>query len=125
MALIKSNEAKSPLSWSPDGRFSLYLSERGVANCDLWVILLEGHQDPVPFLRTEFDERDGRFSADGRCAAYKSNESNRYEVYVRPFSPGSPASAGGAKWLISSNGGGAEEMTMQGSIQTSDMYYYR
>jgi Tol biopolymer transport system component/tRNA A-37 threonylcarbamoyl transferase component Bud32 len=102
--MIKSNEAKFPLSWSPDGRFLLYESVGGQTNNDLWLLPLEGRQMPVPFLRTEFDERDGHFSPDGRWVAYASNESGRYEVYVRPFSSGVLISAG-AKWLISSNGG--------------------
>jgi eukaryotic-like serine/threonine-protein kinase len=97
----------TPLSWSPDGRFLLYASG-GNTNRDLWVLPLEGHQEPVPFLRTEFDEGDGRFSPDGRWVAYASNESGRYEVYVRPFSPdalGEGLSNAGGKWLISENGG--------------------
>jgi len=107
-ALIKSNEWKIPLSWSPDGRFLLYESFGGKTSGHLWVLPLEGHQKPVPFLRTEFDERDGRFSPDGRWVAYISNESGRYEVYVRPFSPdalGEGISHAGGKWLISENGG--------------------
>ena len=39
------------------------------------------------------------FSPDGRWLAYESNESGRYEVYVRPF-PGP-----GGKWQISTGGG--------------------
>jgi Tol biopolymer transport system component/tRNA A-37 threonylcarbamoyl transferase component Bud32 len=107
-ALIKSNDWKTPLSWSPDGRFLLYATMGGKTNGDLWVLPLEGRQKPVPFLRTEFDEGDGRFSPDGRWVAYVSNESGRYEVYVRPFSPdalGEGISNAGGKWLISENGG--------------------
>ena len=46
----------------------------------------------MPFLRTEFDEGQGYFSPDGRWVAYYSDESGRYEIYVRPFSAGSPGS---------------------------------
>jgi len=67
-ALVKSNEWKTPSSWSPDGRFLLYVSEGGQTNGDLWVLPLEGHQKPVPFLRTEF--RTGR-----RCTTSISIES--------------------------------------------------
>jgi hypothetical protein len=41
-------------------------------------------------------------SADGRWLAYTSNESGRREVYVTPFSPGSPPAR---KWQVSSDGG--------------------
>ena len=40
-----------------------------------------------------------RFSPDGRWIAYASNESGRYEIYVRPY-PGP-----GGKWQISADGG--------------------
>jgi Tol biopolymer transport system component len=52
-----------------------------------------------PFLQTAFDERMGQFSPDGRWVAYQSNESGRYEIYVRPF-PGP-----GGQWQVSTNGG--------------------
>jgi Tol biopolymer transport system component/predicted Ser/Thr protein kinase len=105
--LIRSNEMKYPLSWSPDGRFLLYVSIGGKRLTKLWVLPLQGDRKPVPFLRAEFAQREGRFSPDGRWVAYVSNESGRYEIYVRPFSPdllGGTSNAGG-KWLISENGG--------------------
>ena len=54
---------------------------------------------PVLFLRTDANELWGQFSPDGRWIAYQSNETGRYEIYVRPF----PA-RGGSR-LISSSGG--------------------
>jgi Tol biopolymer transport system component len=56
-----------------------------------------GHM--TPFLNSQFSETHPEFSPDGRWLAYRSNESNRNEVYVRPF-PGP-----GAKYPISSEGG--------------------
>jgi hypothetical protein len=53
---------------------------------------------PTVFLRTPHQERMPMFSRDGRWLAYLSNESGRYEVYVRPF-PNS-----GAKWQVSTGG---------------------
>ena len=55
--------------------------------------------EPIPFLRTPFNERRPAFSPDGRWITYNSNESGRFEVYVRPF-PGP-----GGKWQISTTGG--------------------
>jgi hypothetical protein len=40
---------------------------------------------PFIFLRTEANELWGQFSPDGRWMAYQSNETGRYEIYVRPF----------------------------------------
>jgi serine/threonine protein kinase/Tol biopolymer transport system component len=119
VAVIKSNEAKSPLSWSPDGRFLLYDSVGGGTKDDLWVLPLEAGRKPVPFLRTEFDELDGRFSPDGRHVAYVSDESGRYEVYVRSFSPGPPPSPGESKSLISEHGGSGPMWRQDGK----ELYY--
>src|SRR5262249_7329309 len=66
---------------------------------DLWVLPFYGDKKPFLFLKTPFDERDGRFSPDGKWIAYQSNESGRFEIYVRPF-PGP-----GTKFQISTNGG--------------------
>ena len=103
--ILKSDEWKTPFSWSPDGRFLLYATGGGATKDDLWVVPLQADRKPVPFLRTEFNESDGHFSPDGRRVAYVSDESGRAEVYVRSFSPGPPASPGEGKWLISNNGG--------------------
>ncbi len=54
-------------------------------------------------LGTPSNEYEPAFSPDGRWIAYSSNESGRYEVYVRPF-PGGAASGSG-KWQISTGGG--------------------
>jgi Tol biopolymer transport system component len=48
-------------------------------------------------------EYEPDFSPDGRWIAYMSNESGRYEVYVRPFS--GQVSSGSSKWQISTGGG--------------------
>jgi Tol biopolymer transport system component len=39
---------------------------------------------PFPYLQSQFDEQDGRFSPDGKWVAYMSNESGRDEIYVLP-----------------------------------------
>lgn len=105
--LFKSDQDKIPTSWSRDGRFLLFTSFDPKTSRDIWVLPLDGDRKPVPFLRTEFDEREGSFSPDGRWVAYVSRESGRFEVYVRPFSPPGAAgsSSAGGKWQISKAGG--------------------
>src|SRR5262249_3929106 len=61
---------------------------------------MDGDRKPFPVVQTEFEERDGQFSPDGKWIAYQSNESGRFEIYVQPF-PGT-----GTKIQISTNGGG-------------------
>jgi eukaryotic-like serine/threonine-protein kinase len=97
--LVKSDFRKSSNDWSADGKFILYQEQNPKTGLDLWVFPLSGERKPFPFLRTPFDERQGRFSPDGRWIAYASNESGPWQVYVRSF----PVSGG--KWQVSTNGG--------------------
>jgi eukaryotic-like serine/threonine-protein kinase len=62
-------------------------------------VLPMGDHQPSPFLQSEFGERQGQFSPDGRWVAYSSDESGRYEVYVQSFP------TPGGKWQISTSGG--------------------
>ena len=61
---------------------------------------LQGERKPFSFLSTEFNERKAKFSPDGRWVAYQSNQSDREEVYIRPFPPGP-----GGQWQVSTEGG--------------------
>lgn len=93
--------------WSPDGQLLLYASVEAMATkSDLWVLPSDGRK-PVPFVRTAFNEEQGRFSPDGRWVAYVSNESGANEVYLRAFTAdfsGGSASSGGS--VLISRGGG-------------------
>lgn len=82
-----------------DQQMASLLRANQPASFDIWVLPLEGDRKPFVYLNTNFDERRGQFSPDGRWVAYMSNESGRYEIYVRPF-PGP-----GGQWQISTAGG--------------------
>lgn len=97
--LLKTEQPTFPTDWSADGRFLLYNQMDPRTNYDLWVLPLSGDKKPFLFLRTEFAERDGSFSPNGKWIAYTSDESGKEEIYVQTF----PAS--GAKWQISKGGG--------------------
>jgi Tol biopolymer transport system component len=101
--LLADSLDKSPLDWSPDGRFILYVVTTPKTGLDLWVLPLGGDRKPVPFLQTSFSEYPGQFSPDGRWIAYASNESGRNEVYVAPFRGAVPGPGG--KWQVSMAGG--------------------
>jgi len=96
--LLATPKDKQAMDWSPDGHFLLYRSLDPKTSYDLWVLPLDGDRKPFPVVQTNFDERDGQFSPDGRWIAYQSNESGRFEIYVQSF-------PGGGKWQISTNGG--------------------
>jgi len=78
-----------PSDMSGDGRFllSVQSTPRGY---DLDVVTLAGERTSSTFLATPFNEVQGRFSPNTRWVAYASDESGRFEVYVRPF----PAASG-------------------------------
>jgi len=99
--LLESNLDKYPTSFSSDGRFLLYWASDPKTGADLWVLPLSGDRKPFPFLQTESQEGNGKFSPDGRWVAYFSTESDRVgvELYVAPF-PGP-----GGKRQISTSGG--------------------
>ena len=109
--LLQSAEAKWPNAWSPDGRFILYNSSQN--NGDLMLLPLSGARKPYPFLSTPFNENQGIFSADGKWVAYQSNESGRFEIYVRPF-PGP-----GGQWQVSTGGGTSPRWRSDGK----ELYY--
>ena len=52
---------------------------------DIWLIRPDSDRKPQAFLKTPSNERDGRFSPDGRWVAYVSDESGRQQICVRPF----------------------------------------
>ncbi len=87
--LLETPQDKVLFDWSPDGRYLIFQSNDPTTGIDLWIYPFEG-QKPYEFLRTSSNERRAAFSPDGRWVAYLSDESGRYEVYVRPFfEPGS------------------------------------
>jgi eukaryotic-like serine/threonine-protein kinase len=72
--------------WSPDGRVLLLdsmLDSPGTFH--LWALGV-GDRQAVRLGRTEFIERNGQFSPDGRWIAYTSNVSGAEEVWVRSTS---------------------------------------
>ena len=89
--------------WSRDGRFVLYSEATEDRGSDLWLLPMTEKRKPIPFLQTPFNEANGQFSSQAqgrpRWIAYASDESGRFEVYVRAFPDL------GAKWLVSSQGG--------------------
>ena len=97
---------RSLLDWSRDGRFLLYSEIDPKTKSDLWVLPMTPEKagdarKPAPYLKTEFNEGEGRFSPDGRWIAYVSDESGKPEVYVQPF----PFQSGAGRITVSNNGG--------------------
>jgi serine/threonine-protein kinase len=108
--LTRSQHSQWPVSWHPSGKF-LAFEEHLVGtsldkNWDLMILPVEGDEasgwksgTPTAFLDSPSEEMQPNFSPDGRWLAYQSNETGRYEVYVRPFR------GRGEGWRISTSGG--------------------
>jgi Tol biopolymer transport system component/DNA-binding winged helix-turn-helix (wHTH) protein len=96
--ILEAARNQYPDSWSPDGRTLAFTELNPETGADLWVLPLDT-REPRPLVRTRFDEETPAFSPDGRFVAYASNETNRWEVYVRPFP------ADGPKTQVSTAGG--------------------
>jgi serine/threonine-protein kinase len=96
--LTTSDFPQSPGSWSPDGATLVFDEEHPDTMGDILLLDLRSRR-VTPFLKSRGIEAWPEFSPDGRWIAYVSDESGRWEVFVRPF-PGP-----GGKWLISHEGG--------------------
>jgi serine/threonine protein kinase/Tol biopolymer transport system component len=97
---LETPEDKVLNDWSPDGQSILYVTPNDPrTGADIWYLRLSGDRKPIPFVQTPFLERAGQFSPDGQWVAYHSNETGRYEVYVRSF-PGP-----GGQQQVSTSGG--------------------
>ena len=105
--LTESKHNQTTGSWHPSGKFLAFSQESEKTEPDIWVLPMQGDEasgwkpgTATVFQNTPFTEREPMFSPDGRFLAYESNETGRFEVYVRPF-PGP-----GGKWQISTGGNG-------------------
>jgi Tol biopolymer transport system component len=89
-----------PTSWSPDGQLLAFTEFHPLTGADIWLVDLRS-RERRPLVRTLFDESNARFSPDGHWLAYMSNESGRWEVFVRPVDASSPrvqVSTSGGAW---------------------------
>ncbi len=90
-----------PHSFSPDGTRLVFVENSpGELGFDLRVLTLGGGHQTEPLVVSEFHEENGEISPDGRWLAYQSQESGRYEIYVRPF-----PKVNDGRWQISTEGG--------------------
>jgi Tol biopolymer transport system component len=87
-----------PNSWSLDDKEILSTLQPSAGGSDLVRVQVLGGKI-VPFVATKASETNGQISPDGKWAAYASNESGGWEIYVTTF----PAAAG--KWQVSRGGG--------------------
>ena len=99
-ALHRSAHDKTPTDWSADGRFLAFTDRNPQARSDVFLLDLKQGGPPIAVITTPAAEDQARFSNDGKWLAYRSNESGRPEIYVKPLPDGDSI-------LVSSEGGTA------------------
>jgi Tol biopolymer transport system component len=93
--------------WSADGRLLCFWS-----GDTMFILPVTGERKPIELGREDFFGRGGRFSPDNRLLAFNSNQSGRFQIYVRPLDSASiagtsspSASRDAARSQISTEGG--------------------
>ncbi len=100
-------------TWTPDGDSILFnrpMADNG--STDLFRLAIAGAGgttgEPERLTDTPTNEDEFRLSPDGNLIAYKSNESDRSEIYVETYPPGSgktQVSRNGGRWPVWSHDG--------------------
>jgi dipeptidyl aminopeptidase/acylaminoacyl peptidase len=103
MLLPSGPNGRTPSDWTRDDRWLVYTENDPKTGADIWLLadpLTPGaDRKPVAWLRTPAGESQGQISPDGRWLAYWSDESGRFQVYLRPFTGAVPATD--TKWVVS------------------------
>lgn len=86
--------------FSLDGSELVYTDHSAPTGANLLRIPVDGSTDAEQLRSNEFDELNAALSPDGRWMAYQSDESGRYEIYVRPY-----PNVEEGYWQISNAGG--------------------
>ena len=89
----------SPNAFTPDGTTLIVHRYTPDGSADLWRVPVAGGGEPTPLITDPRFQHAAELSPDGKWIAYTSDESGRYEIYVRPF----PGLVG--KWQVSSGDG--------------------
>jgi serine/threonine-protein kinase len=97
--LTESPDVQVPAAISPDGARLVF--DQQTASADLLMLTLDKDRRAEPLVGSPmYAERNGEISPDGRWLAYQSNESEQYEIYVRPY-----PEVNSGKWQVSTMGG--------------------
>ncbi len=89
-----------PVSWSPDGKNLLVVTNTADTGNDIWVLPLGRKSTPYPFLATDAQENWAAFSPDGRWVAFSFKESGEdVQLFVTTFPKA------GRRYLVSARGG--------------------
>jgi Tol biopolymer transport system component len=96
--LIEVDVNTAPMSWSKDGKRAVFRVVAGNTQGDLSVFSFDDMKI-TPFANGPNNDLWGQISPDGHWLAYASNDTGRYEIYVRSFP------SGNARHQVSADGG--------------------
>ena len=96
--LVETDLNTAPMSWSPDGKRVLLRVVDNNTQGDQSLFSFDDKKI-TPFIKAPDNDLWGQISPDGNWVAYASNQTGRYEIYVRSFP------AGTAQYQISADGG--------------------
>lgn len=104
----------SPYSWTPDGKSLLVAVFRSFTNQAIGRVTPPDTEVRI-LLDGNYAQLDPQVSPDGRWMAYQSDETGRFEIYVRPY-PNVEA----GRWQVSANGG----TTPRWSANGRELFFY-
>ncbi|HSK09440.1 MAG TPA: protein kinase, partial [Vicinamibacterales bacterium] len=104
-----SGDIHTPYCWTPDGRTLLVSVFESYRRQFIATLDLEDGDGLQALLSGDFAQLRPALSPDGAWIAYQSDESGRFEVYVRPY----PDVRAG-RWQVSANGGTSPEWSRDG-----------
>jgi eukaryotic-like serine/threonine-protein kinase len=104
----------SPYSWTPDGRTLLLAVFRSFRHQAIARVTPPDQRVEV-LLDGDFAQLDPQVSPDGRWLAYQSDETGRFEVYVRPY-----PDVHAGRWQVSVAGGTSPRW----AADRRELFYY-
>ena len=113
--VVKNGASSIPFDWSRNGQLAFITDlSQGEHKDTIWFIPMNGDRKPVPVIQNKDNDDTPRFSENGEWAAFESNGSGHWEVYLTQVrNPG-------AHWQVSLNGGLGAHF-----CYGSDRFYYR
>lgn len=91
-----------PYSWSPDGRYILFVRRGVKTRMDMYAVSMSGERKESLLLKSAFDEQAPQISPDGKWLAYSADDTGNYEIYVQAFNDGK---LGEDRKIVSTTGG--------------------
>ena len=97
--LFEADVNTAPMSWSPDSKRAVFRVVDNNTQGDQSMFSFDDKKI-TPFINGPNNDLWGQISPDGHWFAYASNDTGRYEIYVRSFLP-----SGNAQHQVSADGG--------------------